>query len=258
MTECPSCQNHCPPDARFCPKCGQELAATIPATAPPVLNTEPEPIVASPVYTENLAQAAVTKPAAAPARRSHGTLLGVLIGLALVLLVMVAGGVWWFNHLSSPAHPTSTLAAKPAPTPIELAPGLNPTDKTLPAKPATDNGSPKATPAPSSAAQEAEHALPARVEKPAAVLAPAPAPQSEPPANPSSRPVKADPALIEPIKPASKPTPATQAPAPMESTASKPPAAEAPGKPAGSQGSNALHEDIVRRKEALKRQMGVE
>lgn len=182
---------------------------------------------------------------------------------------MIAAGGWWFTHLSNPATPAGTASAKPAPAPIELAPGLNPTDKTLPAKPATDT---TASPATASAAQEAERALPPPQAKPApaptsapAPAAPSrPAPAAEPAPQSSSRPVKADPQLIEPIKPAAKPTPAPvppEVPASSKSAApaSAPAAQPAPAKPASSQsGSNALHDDIVRRKEALKRQMGVE
>lgn len=286
MTECPLCQTACPPDARFCPKCGHALAVA----TPPLLDTEPMPAALPPQAATS--PAAVTQPpfvasstakAPAPARRGHGALLGVLIGLALVLLAMIAAGGWWFTHLSNPATPAGTASAKPAPAPIELAPGLNPTDKTLPAKPATDT---TASPATASAAQEAERALPppqakpapapstapapASAIRPAPTSAPAPAapsrpaPAAEPAPQSSSRPVKADPQLIEPIKPAAKPTPAPvppEVPASSKSAApaSAPAAQPAPAKPASSQsGSNALHDDIVRRKEALKRQMGVE
>lgn len=282
MTECPLCQTACPPDARFCPKCGHALAVATPAATPPLLDTEPMPITPPPQAVTppaapaqpQLAASSPSKPPA-PARRGHGALLGVLIGLALVLLAMIAAGGWWFTHLSNPATPAGTASAKPAPAPIELAPGLNPTDKTLPAKPATDT---TASPATASAAQEAERALPPPQAKPAPAPSAAPAPTSAPtPAAPSrpapaaepapqssSRPVKADPQLIEPIKPAAKPTPAPvppEVPASSKSAApaSAPAAQPAPAKPASSQsGSNALHDDIVRRKEALKRQMGVE
>lgn len=282
MTECPLCQTACPPDARFCPKCGHALAVATPAATPPLLDTEPMPITPPPQAVTppaapaqpQLAASSPSKPPA-PARRGHGALLGVLIGLALVLLAMIAAGGWWFTHLSNPATPAGTASAKPAPAPIELAPGLNPTDKTLPAKPATDTA---ASPATASAAQEAERALPPPQAKPAPAPSAAPAPTSAPtPAAPSrpapaaepapqssSRPVKADPQLIEPIKPAAKPTPAPvppEVPASSKSAApaSAPAAQPAPAKPASSQsGSNALHDDIVRRKEALKRQMGVE
>ena len=282
MTECPLCQTACPPDARFCPKCGHALAVATPAATPPLLDTEPMPITPPPQAVTppaapaqpQLAASSPSKPPA-PARRGHGALLGVLIGLALVLLAMIAAGGWWFTHLSNPATPAGTASAKPAPAPIELAPGLNPTDKTLPAKPATDT---TASPATASAAQEAERALPPPQAKPAPAPSAAPAPTSAPaPAAPSrpapaaepapqssSRPVKADPQLIEPIKPAAKPTPAPvppEVPASSKSAApaSAPAAQPAPAKPASSQsGSNALHDDIVRRKEALKRRMGVE
>lgn len=290
MTECPLCQTACPPDARFCPKCGHALAVATPAATPPLLDTEPMPITPPPQAVTppaapaqpQLAASSPSKPPA-PARRGHGALLGVLIGLALVLLAMIAAGGWWFTHLSNPATPAGTASAKPAPAPIELAPGLNPTDKTLPAKPATDT---TASPATASAAQEAERALPPPQAKPApapsAAPAPAsairpaptsapapatpsrPAPAAEPAPQSSSRPVKADPQLIEPIKPAAKPTPAPvppEVPASSKSAApaSAPAAQPAPAKPASSQsGSNALHDDIVRRKEALKRQMGAE
>lgn len=276
MTECPLCQTACPPDARFCPKCGHALAVATPAATPPLLDTEPMPITPPPQAVTppaapaqpQLAASSPSKPPA-PARRGHGALLGVLIGLALVLLAMIAAGGWWFTHLSNPATPAGTASAKPAPAPIELAPGLNPTDKTLPAKPATDT---TASPATASAAQEAERALPPPQAKPApaptsapAPAAPSrPAPAAEPAPQSSSRPVKADPQLIEPIKPAAKPTPAPvppEVPASSKSAApaSAPAAQPAPAKPASSQsGSNALHDDIVRRKEALKRQMGVE
>ena len=64
---------------------------------------------------------------ASGACRGHGAPLGVLIGLALVLLAMIAAaGGWWFTHLSNPATPAGNSQRETGASPIELAPGLNP------------------------------------------------------------------------------------------------------------------------------------
>lgn len=56
MTECPLCQTACPPDARFCPKCGHALAVA----TPPLLDTEPMPAALPPQAATS--PAAVTQP----------------------------------------------------------------------------------------------------------------------------------------------------------------------------------------------------
>lgn len=199
-----------------------------------------------------VSKTADSKPAPQPARRKHGLLLGVLAGLVLVLLAMIVGGVWWFRQLSQPVSATEAEVVKSIPAPIELAPGLNPTDKTLPIKPKSDNTS-------SSAAQErAEDALPPRST--GSTLSGRADPLVEPPpVNLESRPVKADTALIEPVKPTSKSTPVEVSPGVPSSALKEPVVSKpTPSKPAGNQSGSTLHEDIVRRKEALKRQMGVE
>lgn len=187
-------------------------------------------------------------------------------------------GLSLFDRLN-PATPAGTASASPAPAPIELAPGLNPTDKTLPAKPATDT---TASPATASAAQEAERALPPPqacsnlLLHPSAAPAPASAigpprhrrPLQQPPAGPPrppacaavqqsarqaytcSRSSRSTGGQTDSGSGATRSAGVQQARRAGFSPAAQPPR---PSRPAASW-SNALHDDIVRRQEALKRQ----
>ena len=160
----------------------------------------------------------------APARRGHGALLGSIDQAGLGFAGHDCCG-WVVVYPSvQPSHPGRHSQRKPAPAPIELAPGLNPTDKD-PAGQTSHRH--HGQPGHGLCRSKAERALPRHQAKPAPApsaapagkrhsacptSAPAPAAPAGPPRPPSLRrspavgPSKADPQLIEPIKPAAKPT----------------------------------------------------
>lgn len=273
MTECPLCQTACPPQAHFCPKCGHALGQVAATPAPPALREMVDTLLPMSGPPAGSVPASSPTASAAPAvRRSSATLLGVLVALVLVLAAMIGGGMLWLSRLSGGPDTPANATAKPAPAPIELAPGLNPADKTLPARPpVAGNAS-----GPLSAAQEAEQLLPPRADTSAASKPADPGAAARSgqqghdiaPAKPVVRPAVAAetataPAPVPHETPASSSKALAGVPKPASpDTRANPPAdaTSAPAKPANAQSShgNALHEDILRRKEALKRQMGVE
>ena len=158
MTECPLLPDRLSARRPFCPKCGHALAVATPAATPPPADTEPMPITPPPqAVTPPAAPAQPQLAASSPSslRRPPVVAMAPCWGidrLALVLLAMIAAGGGGLPICPTWPPRQAQPAGKPAPAPIELAPGLNPTDKTLPAKPATDT---TASPATASAAQEA-------------------------------------------------------------------------------------------------------
>lgn len=258
MAECPTCHTPCPDAARFCPACGQALTAL-----PPVLADRTPPTVATlQADTAAAVPAAPLEPSVQP-KPPRGSLRWGwwLLGSLFTLLLGLMGGGWlWLEHtVSAPLPAPASPAAAPA-APIELAPGL-----TLQERRPAETPSPPAAPAtPVVSASPA----PAPAATPASV-APLPAPPATPPL-PAVSVAPAKPALAASPVPASPDANRRQTPAPPSQTfqpppeSSTPPAVPAPVPAAAPARANpqpntqALHDDILRRKEALKQQMGVE
>lgn len=235
MAECPTCHTACPDAARFCPACGQTLTS------------------AETAFTGPSAADPATSPQTPPQRglRWGWWLLG---GLSALLLGLLGGGWLWLERTASVRLPSSVSAKVTPAAPIELAPGLTLRERqtvetsTSPAPvPAPPPASPalpaQAAPAPVAPAPVA----PAQVTTPAPVAAlPGKPAASQPQVNPEASRRQALPPSSQTAQ--LPPEPATTAPsAPV-------PAAAAPSRP----DTQALHDEIVRRKEALKRQIGVE
>lgn len=234
--------------ARFCPACGQALIAMPHALAEPTV-TMAQVDAAAPVN-------APFAPAPTPPRPSLRWGWWLLAGLFTLLVGLIGGGWLWLEHTASAPLPAPASAAAAAPAaPIELAPGLTLQER----RPVETPSQPPATPAVS--------ARPA----PAAALATA---TITPPLAPPAVPV-----TVAPVKPAATASPATASPAPANPEANRrqtpappsqtfqpppeaaaPPAAPipAPARPNAQPNTQALHDEILRRKEALKQQMGVE
>lgn len=250
MAECPTCHTPSPDAARFCPACGQALIAMPHTLAEP---SEPAVTMAQVDATAPASVPLAPTPTPTPPRQSLRWGWWLLAGLFTLLIGLIGGGWLWLEHTASAplTAPASTAAAAPA-APIELAPGL-----TLQERQPAEKPSPAATPA--VAASLTPAAASATITPPLTPPAVAVTVAPVKPA-PTASPTAASPA------PASPEANRRQTPAPPSQTfqpppeAAAPPAAPspAPARPNAQPNTQALHDEILRRKEALKQQMGVE
>ncbi|MCL4820471.1 MAG: serine/threonine protein kinase [Vicinamibacteria bacterium] len=128
VTEAPTAQTDAPTVVGAAPTLGRPVAS--PPPPPPAAVRRPAPPAVPPPPP---------RAAAAPAR-VPALALGLLAVGALGLLVIAAGGAWWF--LGRGPQPVATATATPDPAPVVTPP---------PSAPAQDAGAPEATPVPNSA-----------------------------------------------------------------------------------------------------------
>lgn len=248
MAECPTCHTPSPDAARFCPACGQALASMPHALAEPTQAT-----VAIPPADATAASTAREASQPAPSRQSLRWGWWLLGSLFVLLLGLVGGGWLWLEHTASTPLPAPAKASAVAPAPIELAPGLTlqerqPAETPSPTPAPVTSASPAAVVPQAAPAATASSVVPVVPAKPS--LAP-PTPVSPAPASPDAanrRQTPPPPSQTFQPPPEAAALPATPTPVP----------AAAPARPNTQPNTQALHDEILRRKEALKQQMGVE